>query len=242
MLHKTKAIALHHLKYGDTSLVVTMYTEHFGRKSFLVQGVYGKKSKFRPTFFQPFTLLDLEVYINPKRDLQRIKELNLHQPFHSLPFHATKSAIALFLSEILYKVLKEEEPNPLLFSYLFHSINVLDVTDTGTANFHLVFLINLTKYLGFYPENNYSEPVCIFDPVNGKFFPSSLLHSGYPDKVLSHLIHRLLSVSFEEMEQLALNHQTRNSLAKLLIEFYNLHLGGLGNVKSLPVLQSVFEE
>jgi DNA repair protein RecO (recombination protein O) len=242
MIHKTKAIALHHLKYGDTSLVATMYTEHFGRKSFLVQGVYRPKSKFHPIFFQPFTLLDLEVYINPKRELQRIKEQNLHHPFHSLPFDTTKNAIALFLSEILYKVLKEEEPNPVLFSYLFHAIHILDITDTGTANFHLVFLINLTKYLGFYPENNYSGLNCIFDPANGKFSPPSLLQTGFPDNTLSHLVHRLLAISFEGMEELAINHQTRNSLVKLLIDFYNLHLGGLGNVKSLPVLQSVFED
>ncbi|HEY4788998.1 MAG TPA: DNA repair protein RecO [Bacteroidales bacterium] len=242
MFYKTKAIVLNHLKYGDTSLVVTIYTEALGRKSFLVQGVYKKKSKFHATFFQPLTILDLEVDINPKRELQRIKEISFNTPFHSIPFDITKSAISLFLSEVLHKTLKEEEPNPPLFDYLYHTIQLLDINDTGVANFHLVFLINLTKYLGFYPVNNYSEIDCIFDPVNGKFFSALTSQSLNSDKVLSSWMSRLLNLSFEELETLHMNHQIRNSLLKFIIEFYNLHLGGLTNVKSLPVLQSVFEE
>lgn len=242
MLHKTKGIILNHLKYGDTSLVATIYTEVLGRKSFLIQGAYKKKSRFRPTFFQPLTLLDLEVDIHPKRELQRIKEIGLAVPFHSLPFDSSKSTIALFLSEILYKTLKEEEPNPPLFDYLYHSIQLLDIRETGIANFHLVFLMNLTKYLGFYPINNYSETDCIFDPVNGKFTSSLSTVSLHTDRILSQHMHRLLGLSFDELEQMHLNHQTRNAILKLLIEFYNLHLGGLSNVKSLPVLQNVFDE
>jgi len=240
MLHKTKGIILSHLKYGDTSVVATIYTEALGRKSFLVQGVYKKKAKFHSSFFQPFTLLELEIDSNPRRELQRIKEINLY-PFHSLPFDVTKSTIALFLSEILYKTLKEEEPNPPLFEYLFHAIQFLDMKETGIANFHLVFLVNLTKYLGFYPLQNYSEVENLFDPVNGKFSQSLTSSSVNSDRVLSQWVHQLLNISFEDMELLQLNHQTRNSLLKLIIEYYNLHLGGLTNVKSLPVLQSIFE-
>ncbi len=242
MLYKTKAIVLNHLKYGDTSLVVTIYTEALGRKTFLVQSVYKKKSKFHATFFQPLTFLDLEVDINPKRELQRIKEIGFDIPFHSIPFEAAKSAIALFVSEILYKMLKEEEANPPLFDYLYHAIQLLDIKETGTANFHLIFLINLTKYLGFYPINNYSEVDCIFDPINGKFFPSLISQSVTSDRMLSRWMNQLLNLSFDELEALQINHQIRNLLLKLIIEYYNLHLGGLTNVKSLPVLQSVFEE
>jgi DNA repair protein RecO (recombination protein O) len=242
MLYKTKGIILNHIKYGDTSLVATMYTEALGRKSFLIQGVYKKKSKFRPTFFQPLTLLELEVDIKPKRELQRIHEISLAVPFHSVPFDAIRGAISLFLSEILYKTLKEEESNPPLFDYLYNSIQLLDIKETGIANFHLVFLVNLTKYLGFYPINNYSDTHCLFDPVNGKFTSFLTFSSENTDRVLSQYINRLLNLSFEKLEELQLNHQARNSLLKLLIEFYNMHLGGLTNVKSLPVLQNVFEE
>lgn len=241
MLHKTKGIVLNHLKYGDTSLVTTIYTEVLGRKSFMVQGVFKKKSKFPPPFFQPLTLLELEVDINPKRELQRIREIRLAEPFHSLPFDAVKSAVSLFISEILYKTLKEEEPNPSLFEYLYHSIQLLDLKDAGIANFHMVFLLNLTKYLGFYPLNNFSEIDAVFDPLNGRFMPSLSSVSTNSDRIISEHINQLLNLSFDDLDQFHLNHQTRNSILKLIIEYYNLHLGGLTNVKSLPVLQSVFE-
>ena len=241
MLYKTKALVINHLKYGDTSLVVTLYTEALGRKTFLVQGVYRKKSKFRSTFFQPFTLLDLEIDVNPKRELQRIKEIAFSYPFHSLPFDVTKTSIALFISEILYKTLKEEEPNQPLFDYLYNTIQLLDIKEIGIANFHLLFLINLTRYLGFFPINNYSEIDCLFDPANGKFSPSLSINTMHSDRSTSQYISQLLNLSFEKLETLELNHQTRNSILTLLIEFYNLHLGGLTNVKSLPVLQNVFE-
>ena len=100
MLHKTKGIVLNHIRYGDTSLVTTIYTEALGRKSFLIQGVYKKKTKFPPTFFQPLTLLELEIEVKPKRELQRIREIGLDIPFHSLPFDAVKRAISMFISEI----------------------------------------------------------------------------------------------------------------------------------------------
>jgi DNA repair protein RecO (recombination protein O) len=242
MLYKTKAIVLNHLKYGDTSLVATIYCEALGRKTFLVQGVYKKKSKFHSTFFQPFTILDLEVDVNPKRELQRIKEITLSDPFHTIPFDPVKSALIIFLAEVLYKTIKEEEPNPPLFDYIYHAIQLLDIKDTGVANFHLVFLINLTRYLGFYPENNYSETNCVFDPVNGKFFPALSHHSIEEEKLSSFWLSNLINLNFESLELLPMNHNTRNNLLKLIIEFYNLHLGGLSNVKSLSVLQSVFEE
>lgn len=241
MLYKSKAIVLHHLKYGDSSLVVTMYTEQAGRKSFLVQGVYKRKTKFPPTFFQCFTLLDLQVYLNPKRELQRIKELTLSQPFYSIPFDTTKSAITLFLGEILYKILKEEEANPLLFNFIYHAIELLDVKDSGIANFHLVFMINLSKHLGFYPIDNYSELNCIFDPVNGRFLPDIAMQTSEDDKKLSFWVHQLLNTPFDKMEGLELSHKTRSALLKWLIDYYNHHLGGLNSVKSLSVLQSVFE-
>jgi DNA repair protein RecO len=240
MLYKTRGIVLNHLKYGDSSLVTTIYTEMFGRKTFLVQGVYGRKGKFRPTFFQPLTLLDLDVYINPKRDLQRIKEVAIECPFHSIPFVTVKSAVSLFVAEVLYKTLKEEEANPAMFDFLFHAIQIFDIKDSGSANFHLVFLLNLTKHLGFYPQDNYSAANCRFDPANG-YFNAFLASSGDgKQKYISELFHQLMNVTFDGMEQPAMNHQTRNALLNLIIEYYNHHHGGLATLNSLPVLQSIF--
>ena len=241
MIHRTRGIVLHHLKYGDTSLIVTIYTETHGRRAFLVQGVYGRKGKFHPSFFQPFSLLNLEVYINPKRDLQRIKEISFNTPLQSISFATTKSALALFICEILYKTIKEEEANTPLFAYLYHSIELLDLKESGVANFHLMFLIGLSKHLGFYPMDNFSEIDNLFDPANGRFYASLVSQSGGVDLILSRRVHEFLSSSYQRMDEIPMNHKLRNELLNLLIEFYNLHLGGLSNIKSLSVLQSVFD-
>ena len=242
MLHKTQGIVLNHLKYGDTSLISTIYTSTHGRKTFLIQGVYKRKSRFHPSFFQPLSLLDLEIYVQPRRELQRIKEISIDHPFQHIPFDTTKSAIALFLSEILYKTLKEEEPNAPLFDFLYHALQFFDVNTEGSANFHLVFLMTLTRFLGFYPLNNYSKTNCLFDPLNGKFFPYLATLQSESQKLTSAWMHRLLNTSFENIDSLSMNHATRNDLLHLMIEFYNCHLEGLGIVKSHSVLQTVFED
>jgi DNA repair protein RecO (recombination protein O) len=242
MLHKTQGIVLNHLKYGDTSLISTIYTSTHGRKTFLIQGVYKRKSRFHASFFQPLTLLDLEIYVQPRRELQRIREISIDHPFQHIPFDTTKSAIALFLSEILYKTLKEEEPNPSLFDYLYHALQFFDVNTIGSSNFHLVFLINLSRFLGFYPINNFSETNCLFDSLNGRFFPYLTTQQSESERKTSFWMHQLLNTTFENLDSLSMNHQIRNDLLRLLIEFYSLHLGGLGAIKSHSVLQNVFED
>ena len=239
---KTSAIVLHHVKYTDTSLVATIYTRLQGRKSFLVQGVYKPRSKFPASYFQPLTLLDLEISINPRRELQRIRELALHVPFHSVPFDITRGTIALFLAEILYKTLREEEPNPVLFDFLFHAIQFFDLNDEGAANFHLWFLINFTKHLGFYPDNNFSSAHPVFDPMNGRFFSPMMVQPTERELQNGVWLSKFMEASLEEAGKLKLNHSIRNSLLMILVEYYQVHLGGLGQIKSLPVLQNVFED
>lgn len=242
MESKTPAIVLHHLKYTDSSLVATIYTRSHGRKSFLVQGVYRARSKFPATYFQPLTLLDLEISVNPRRELQRIRELTLHVPLNSVPFEITKSAIALFLAEILYRTLREEEPNPVMFDFLSNAIQFFDLADEGAANFHLWFLINFSKHLGFYPDNNYSSSHPVFDPVNGRFYAPMLVQPSERELQNGIWLHKFMTATLEEAGILRLNHSIRNSLLMLLVEYYQVHLGGLGEIKSLPVLQSIFGE
>ena len=241
MFFKTSGIVLHSIKYSDTSLVATIYTQSHGRQSFLIQGVYRKKSGFSPTLFQPLTLLDLEISVTPKRELQRIKEVSVSNPFHSLPYDHTKSAIALFLSEILYKTLREEETNQAMFGYLFHSIQLLDAMEYGTANFHLWFIVHLTKYLGFFPVDNYSTENCMFDAANGRFYEPLMIKPSENDLIIARLLHDILNTIPENLRNINLNHHTRNLLLKHVVEFYHFHLGGLGTIKSMPVLKQVFD-
>jgi DNA repair protein RecO (recombination protein O) len=242
MYYKTPGIVLHSLKYSDTSLVATIYTKSHGRKSFLIQGVYRKQSKYPPTLFQPLTLLDLEISVSPRRELQRLKDAFISQPFHSLLFDHTKAAITLFLSEILYKTIREEEPNPPMFDFLDHSIQLFDVLEHGTSNFHLWFMVHFTKYLGFFPVNNYSLGNCVFDPANGRFYEPALKNPSQTELTTAKLLHELMKITPPDLEKLLLNHTTRNKFVEILIEYYQMHLGGIGQIKSLQVLQGVFGE
>lgn len=238
----TRGIVLNHLKYGDTSIVATIYTESHGRKTFLIQGVYKKKSKFHASFFQPLTLVNLEMSIKNSRELQRIKELSLSQPFHTIPFDMVKSTMAIFIAEMLYKCIKEEEHNPVLFSFLYNAIHLLDIQESAISNFHIVFLLKLTKYLGFAPDNNFSAINNMFDPVNGQFYHHVFSDGDKSDKELSKLLHHMMELSFDTIDTFPLNHLQRGLLLKKIIEFYTMHLNGIGDIKSLAVLKTVFED
>lgn len=241
MLSKTKGIVLHSIRYGDSSLISTIYTEHFGRKSFLMQGIYKPKATVKANLFQPLTLLKLETSINTKRDLQRIREVTVASPLHDIYISHTKQSITFFIAEVLYKTIREEEPNPGLFEFLFHSVLYLDAKETEVSNFHLVFLAHLSKYLGFFPLNNHSEQTPIFDSLNGKFVstlePGLHLHSPR----LSEKIHHLLSLNFENAHYLTLNRFERKEILETLMEYYSLHLHGKVNIQSLQVLKEVFD-
>jgi len=240
MIHKTRGIVLHHIKYGETSVIAYVYTEIFGRQAYLIKGVRSKNSKINVNILQPLFLLDMEVYYRSKRELQRVKEINNHIQFSSTPYNIIKSSIALFLAEILYKTLKEEEPNPSLFEYLDYSIKLLDVKTEGCANFHLSFLLHLTKYLGFFPNNNYSENNRYFDLKNGKFVPARPNHSFFLSPHLSSYFFQLLNHSFKNGDLIQVNYETREELIEKILQYYDLHIEGLGKIKSLKVLKEVF--
>ena len=239
MLQKTRGIVLNHIKYSETSIIATIYTESFGRQSFIVNGVHGKKSKIKVNVFQPLFLLDMEVYFKPKRDLQRIKELQNACIFSSLPYDLKKSTIAIFLAEILYKTIQEQEPNKELFEYLFHSVQMLDLKEES-SNFHIYFLIHLTKYLGFFPHNNYTETNCYFDLKAGSFVQIKPFHSRSLDKELSFIFSEMMTFSENQHDQIQMTYNQRIQLLEKILEYYALHHEGISSIKSLEVLREVF--
>ncbi|HEY3389073.1 MAG TPA: DNA repair protein RecO, partial [Prolixibacteraceae bacterium] len=192
MLQKTRGIVLRSIKYGETGMITTIYTEAFGRMAFIMQGIHGKKSSVKGNLLKQLFLLEMEVDYKPGRELQRVKEIKNISPFESIPFLIVKSSQALFLAELLEKVLREEESRPELFGFLFRSIQVLDLLEEGISNFHLIFLIQLTKYLGFGPSNNYSASNQFFDMIAGNFVLSPPAHpwflKNYESSALAQLI------------------------------------------------------
>lgn len=220
MLHKTKAIVLHTLKYGESGIIVNAYTSAFGRQAYLVQGVRKKKSSINSNFFQPLTLLDLEVFFKENRNLQRIKEVSFVASTVHSNFDIRRSSITLFLSEFLNKSLQEFEPNQKLFDFLFHSVQILEITEKGLENFHLVFLMQFTKFIGIFPGNN---------PIK---------QSTIKEKTINFL--DLLDYSLADMPKLKLSNAERNEILNQLVIYYKTHLEDIGQINSLKILYEVF--
>ena len=240
MLHKTRGIVLHHIKYSESSVIVTIYTESFGRQAYLINGVRSKKAKIKANILQPLFLLNMEVYHKPKRDLQRVKEVQNEFIFSSLPYDIRKSTLAIFIAEILYKTIQEQEPNQELFNYLYHSIQMLEFKEKGISNFHLYFLVHLSKYLGFFPDNNYSDQNCYFDLKIGRFVQIRPTHTLGMNAEESKILSLLLDFSEDQHEDLKISYQIRMTILERIIDYYELHNPGISHIKSLSVLKEVF--
>ncbi len=242
MIQKVKGVVLHHVKYRESSAIVYLYTDLYGRQAFLVNSIRGKKSRYPSNLLQPLTLLELEAYHKQGREIQHVREIRNYMPYRSIPFDMQKSSQALFLSEVLYKVLREEDPNRDLFEFLENTLQLLDVSDEGTANFHLLFLVSLTRYLGFYPENNFGEDRTGFDMRNGQFSNGTGIHPDYFDQKSSLLLNRLLGCGFKDVAQISVNQDIRIQFLEDMTDYYRLHLHGFGSLKSLAVLHEIYRE
>ena len=229
MLHKTKGIALGYIRYRETSIIAKVYTEVFGIQSYIVNGVRSSKSKTnRIALFQPLTLLEMVVYHKKKDDnVHRISEMKCYAPFQTLPYNVAKSSLALFVTEILGKTLREEETNELLFEFLEHSVLYLDEAERDFENFHIQFLMQFASFLGFGIEavdeldrelksNHYPQ---IADQIE-EDATRQLLMNGYG--VIAHL-----------------DRQRRVSILEKVLFFYKIHMDSLGEIRSLEVLKEV---
>ena len=239
MLHKTKGIVLHTTNYSETSVVAKIYTELFGLQSYLINSVRSNKAKIRSAVLQPLSLVEMIVYHKANKGLQRISEIKSNPVFSTIPNDIRKSSIALFINEILYKSLREEEPDQKLFEFVFHSIHLLDLRTENSSDFHLSFLAQLTKYLGFYPHGEYSEQTPIFNLVEGKFQQSQPIHSHFISYPVSYYVDKLLKTSYDSLNELNISISSRRDLLKRLIEYYELHLANFKEVKSYEVLEEI---
>jgi len=239
VIEKTRGIFLHAIKYSETSLIASIYTETYGRQSFIINGVRSKNSTVKAAVFQPLYLLDLEIYYKPDQEIHRIKNARIAFPYSTIPFDIRKSTQALFLSEVLYKCLREEEPNIELFDFIYHSLTLLDLTEAGISNFHIWFLFKLTRFLGINPSRDNAETSNFFDLQSARFVSHEPLHNQFTDKQLTVLFTRLFDVDSSSIENLGYNQNERKLVLEKLLEFYKIHFGNLGEFKSLEVLKEV---
>jgi len=241
VLEQTRGIFLRSVKYSETSIIAVIYTEAYGRQSFMVNGARSKKSITKAVAFQPLYLLDLEIYYKAGREIHRLKDVRIANPFATIPFDIRKSSQVMFLSEILYKCLKEEEPNEGLFDFIYNSISYLDLTDLGISNFHLWFLFKLTQFLGIYPQGEHAAISHFFDLQKARFVSHEPLHNQFADKHVTGLLSRLFEVDHLSLEQLQFTHHDRQLVLEKLLEYYRIHFDNLGEIRSLIVLKEVLK-
>ena len=238
MIVTTDAIVISKLKYRDNDLIVRFYTKQLGIVSFLLYGVLkSKKGKTKVAYFQLLSQLQLTFDYKQNKGLQSLKEVRVAQVYTTLHTQVLKSSIVMFLAEVLGAVLREEEPNPALYAYLEHTLMWLDAHDKF-ANFHVLFLLKLTKYLGFYPEmTSMQDPY--FNLMEGHFEDQETGKysiSGEQVQVLK----TLLQSSFEDLPEVKINVKQRQAFLNLLLLYFELHLGSFKTPKSLDILNQVF--
>ena len=238
MLSKNNCIVLSKLKYKDNDLIVKCYTLHRGVVSYILKGVLkSKKGLSKTVYFQVLSQLQIEENFKPNRQLQNIREVKPSYIYKTLHSNIYKSAIVLFLSEVLSSVLREEEKNEALYNYIETALQYLD-SEEQYSNFHLLFLLKLTRYLGFQPESlNINYPY--FNLESGVFEMSSSGIYSISGENLT-LLKQLLGINFEELNTIKINAKRRQEFLNMLLYYFELHLDGFKKPKSLQVLNDVF--
>jgi len=237
MIITTKAIVISAIKYGDNHLIVKCYTKQEGAKSYLLRGILSsKKKKIKPAYFQPLTQLSIVATHKNNQSLHTIKEVSIINHYNLLYTDIYKQSIVLFLSEILNYAIQEEEENEALYNYLEAAFIWLDTHD-AISNFHLVLLLNLTKYFGFYPELT-NVDANYFDLVEG-YYTNQLPKYNYISKNNLIIFNKLLGINFDTIDSVEFNSKERQMVLSTLIQYYELHLNGFRKPKSLEVLKTV---
>jgi DNA repair protein RecO (recombination protein O) len=241
--HKTKGIVLRTVKYGETSLIVTILTELFGVQSYIVNGVRTatKKGSGKANLFQPSSILDLVVYHNELKHLNRIKEFRWGYLYQHIFSDVPKNAVALFMVELLTKCLKQPEANPDLFNFCEDAFIHLDESSGGVmANFPLFFALQLPSFFGFRISDHYTEEQPVLDLQEGMFVSERPHHPHFLEGKQAEVTNELLKVMQpEELEQVKLNHDFRRQLLFTYETYYALHIQDFGTMKTLPVLREV---
>lgn len=249
MLHHTRGIALHTIKFSETSIIARVYTELFGLQSYLVKGIRNPRSKIKPALFQPMTLLDLTVYHREKSNLQNIREAGNHYPYQSIYTDLRKRSILLFITELIGKSVREEESNRALFDFLYENCIRLDQLSENIQLFPLWFSVHFSRFLGFWPAYEDSPEKQIFNLNEGTFQATRPVHDKYLDNEESRLLRILMEAGMKQGKtdlihpvsgiRHPFSYELRNDLLEKILLYYRLHLPGFHGIRSHVVLHEV---
>ena len=239
-LIKCRAIVIRTVNYSENSVVLKCFTSTHGIQSYLVNGVRSKKGTIKPSQLQPLTLLELESYYQQNKNLQRIKELKCTPTLSHLHFDIIKSSIGIFIAEVMNKSFHEEDQvDEPMFEFLFHSIQILDIEQNNISNFPSYFLLQLSRYLGFFPRGIFTEQTNGFELKEGCFEKYDQRNPFQVDPILSEKFSQLLQADFDQYKNISLTNLQRTSLMDFLIEYYQQHIHGFGELRSHKILSEV---
>ncbi|CAL1521387.1 DNA repair protein RecO [Chitinophaga sp. MM2321] len=244
MLHKTRGIVIRTVKYGDTSVIVSVFTELFGLQSYIVNGVRSQKPKAaRGNLLQPGNILDLVVYHNEIKNLQRISEFKLGYIYTSLHFSVAKNTVALYLIELLQKCLKQPEQQLELYYFTENTLQLLDVSTMAvTANLPLYFTLKLGEHLGFRLNGRFSEYSPYLDLQEGTFSYLPPHHPYHLDPESSSLTDQLFQCSeVQHLAGISMNKERRRRLLYAYLDFFRLHLPDFTEMHSPPILHEILD-
>ena len=240
MLLKTKGLVLNTINYNDKYILVPIFTESYGRVTYMVSKAKSKNSKVPKSLFSPLAILDMEVIHQASRDIQRIQEARPLIHHYSISSDMAKTSMAFFLSEFLSRVLKDTSDSNHLFDFLHQSVEILEMTDKSIANFHLVFVLKLTHFLGFYPNLEDYTADRLFDMINGEFVIAQPMHNHFLNRNDSLVLSRLARITYDNMHYFVFSRHERVTIINRMLEYYRLHLNDFPALKSLDVLHELF--
>jgi len=200
MVRSTKGIVLKSIKYGESSLIVKIFTRELGTQSYIVNGVRKSRGKQKASLFKPLTLLELEVYHKDTPNLKRIKECRNYNIYQTIPFEITRSSIGIYISEVLYKSLKSDQAQEPLYDMIEESLLKLDTDDADLTHFPISFMIRLSEKLGFGPLDNRNNENSLFDLLEGRFCSNQPEHMNYFDSITSSYFYLALIADYEDIK------------------------------------------
>ena len=228
MLHKTRGIVLKTTLYSESSVVVKIFTDKFGIQSYLINGVKKPKAKIPMNILQPLHLLDMVVYHKTTTQIQRVSEARPSPVFRTIPYHVIKNTMIQFLNEVLYKSVHQQNTDEALFDFIYNAISWFDETGEPNVNFHLAFLMKLSRFLGFAPHFQSRADQLYFDLQEGEFTSLPPIHPYFIDKIDADYLNKLFYCPLEKLNEVEIDNMKRRFLLDKILVYYTLHNASSG--------------
>ncbi|MEJ5994702.1 DNA repair protein RecO [Pedobacter sp. Du54] len=239
MLHKTRGIVLKTTLYSESSVVVKIFTEKFGIQSYLINGVKKPKAKIPMNILQPLHLLEMVVYHKATTQIQRVSEARPSPVFRTIPYQVIKNTIVQFLNEVLYKSVHHQHTDQHLFDFIYSAISWFDETDEPNVNFHLAFLLKLTRFLGFAPHFQSRADHLYFDLQEGELASLPPVHPYFIDRIDADYLNKLFYCPLEKLNEIEIQTVKRRFLLDKILVYYTLHTASFGQIRSHQILEEV---